>query len=132
MQDYKRLEVWRRAHRVVVEIYGATKKFPNEERFGLTSQIRRAAVSIPANIAEGSRRSFDREFSQYVNIAQGSRSEVQYLLQLSSELGYVTLEVATQLDADSRGNRANASSTQGEHFPHRVHLARSMSHVRAP
>ncbi|MGA9525763.1 MAG: four helix bundle protein [Myxococcaceae bacterium] len=97
MQDYKELEVWRRAHKVVLTIYSQTRSFPSDERFGVTSQLRRAAMSIPTNLAEGCRRAFGREYSQYVNVAQGSRSEVQYLVQLAADLGYLDRKTASEL-----------------------------------
>jgi four helix bundle protein len=78
MQDFRQLKVWQKAHRFVLHVYEATQKFPAEERFGLTSQIRRAAVSIPANIAEGAVRSSDADFGRFLHIALGSASEVDY------------------------------------------------------
>jgi four helix bundle protein len=80
MQDYRELKVWGRSHRFVLEIYKATKAFPKEELYGLTSQLRRAAASIPTNLAEGSGRGTTRELAQFVQIAAGSASEVDYLL----------------------------------------------------
>ena len=62
MQDFKNLRVWKHSHRFVLELYGATQSFPDEERYGLTSQLRRAAVSIPSNLAEGSGRGSDADF----------------------------------------------------------------------
>jgi four helix bundle protein len=76
MQNFKDLKVWRKAHRMVLSIYQQTVGFPAQEKFGLTSQIRRAAVSIPANIAEGSVRSSDEDFARFLHIALGSASEV--------------------------------------------------------
>ena len=100
VQYYKELEVWRRAHRVVLTIYSQTRSFPSDERFGITSQLRRAAMSIPTNLAEGCRRAFGREYSQYVNVAQGSHSEVQYLVQLAADLGYLERHTASALYAE--------------------------------
>ena len=77
MRPHEKLEVWKRAVDLVTSIYAATKKVPSDERFGLTSQIRRAAVSIPANIAEGAARQSTKEFLQFISIAQGSSSEVE-------------------------------------------------------
>jgi four helix bundle protein len=73
-----------------LEIYGISAGFPAEERFGLTSQLRRAATSVPANIAEGSRRQGQQEYSRFLNIAQGSAAETEYLLILSRDLGYLS------------------------------------------
>lgn len=77
MRPHENLEVWQKAIEFVVLIYTVTKPFPSDEKFGLTSQIRRASVSIPANIAEGAARQSDREFIQFLAIAQGSCSEVE-------------------------------------------------------
>ena len=78
MQDFKNLKAWQKAHRLVLETYAKTANFPREEQFGLTAQVRRAAVSIAANIAEGSSRRGDREFAQFLRVASGSASEVEY------------------------------------------------------
>ena len=66
MKDFRKLQVWHKAHRLVVDVYAATVTFPTEERYGLTSQIRRASVSIPANIAEGCGRGSDAEFARFL------------------------------------------------------------------
>jgi four helix bundle protein len=89
MQNYKDLIVWQKAHENVLLIYSQTKGFPNEEQFGITSQIRRAAVSIPTNIAEGTGKSTKKDFANYLQSALGSTQEVEYLLLLSNELGYI-------------------------------------------
>lgn len=89
MKDFRQLEIWKRAHKVTLAIYAITKGFPNDERFGLTSQLRRAAVSVPSNIAEGCGRSGDPELSRFCQIAMGSASEVEYQLELSKDLGYI-------------------------------------------
>lgn len=86
MQNYKNLRVWEDAHALVLEIYNATRSFPNDERYGLTSQIRRAAVSIPSNIAEGTGRGSDADFARFVQFAVGSISEVDYQLLLARDL----------------------------------------------
>jgi four helix bundle protein len=90
MRPHEGLDVWQKAIDFVVSIYERTKTFPNEERFGLTSQVRRAAVSIPANIAEGAGRRSDKEFLHFLSIAQGSCSEVETELLISNKLGYLT------------------------------------------
>ena len=89
MQDFHNLKVWQKAHRLVLAVYEATERFPPEERFGLTSQIRRAGVSIPANIAEGRARQGDGEFRHFLNVAYGSAAEVEYLLFLARDLGFL-------------------------------------------
>ncbi len=90
MQRYRDLEVWKRSHALVLRIYQLTKSFPNDERFGLTSQLRRAAVSVPANIAEGSKRRTNQDFARFLNISEGSLSETDYLLLCSKDLGYLS------------------------------------------
>jgi four helix bundle protein len=84
--DYRDLEVWQRAVQVVKSVYQLTTTLPSTEQYGLTSQIRRAAVSIPANIAEGWGRRYTAEFIQFLRQANGSRTELETLLLLSVEL----------------------------------------------
>ena len=100
MRDFKKIQVWQKAHTFVLGIYKATESFPDEERFGLTSQIRRAAASIPTNIAEGAGRATQKEFSRFIDIAFGSASEVEYQLILSHELGYLSTKQYTALEAN--------------------------------
>ena len=92
MKDFKNIEIWKRSHKLTIEIYKATQKFPKEEIFGLTSQIRRAVSSIPANIAEGCGRRTNAELANFLNIASGSASEVEYEILLAKEVGYITAE----------------------------------------
>jgi four helix bundle protein len=92
MQRYSDLKVWQRAHQLVLRIYQLTASFPADERFGLSTQLRRAMVSVPSNIAEGSRRSGAADFARFLNIAQGSLGEADYQLLLSRDLGYVSDE----------------------------------------
>ena len=87
---YKNLIAWQKGMRLVKEIYLITEKLPKEEIFGLTSQLRRAAVSIPSNIAEGYNRHSDRELNHFLKIAKGSTAEAETQLLLCVELGYVT------------------------------------------
>lgn len=89
MQRFTELKVWQRSHALVLELYRITGGFPAEERFALTSQLRRAATSVPTNIAEGSRRQGNQEYARFLNIAQGSIAEVEYLLILTRDLGYI-------------------------------------------
>ena len=90
MRDYKKYTVWNEGHRLVLEIYKITNSFPKDELFGLSSQIRRAMVSVPTNIAEGCGRETDKDFKRFLVIAHGSATEVEYLLFLSNELNFVT------------------------------------------
>lgn len=89
MRDFRRLKVWRKSHQLVLDIYEHTGSFPTEERYGLISQVRRSAVSIPANIAEGYGHDGDKELVRYLRIAQSSSSELSYHLLLSKDLGYL-------------------------------------------
>lgn len=99
MRDFRELKVWQKAHACVLEIYRHTRNFPTEERFGLTSQIRRAAASVPSNIAEGCGRQGDRELARFLSIAAGSASEVEYQLLLTHDLNFLDDEPYRQLDS---------------------------------
>lgn len=90
MRPHENLEVWKKAIGMVTEIYEITKSFPTEEKFGLTSQIRRAAISIPANIAEGAARQSDKEFYNFLSISQGSASELETELLIAKNLKYLS------------------------------------------
>lgn len=92
MRDYKKYDTWKIAHELVKEIYVISENFPKSELFGLTSQIRRASVSIPTNIAEGCGRSTDKEFARFLEISLGSTNETEYLLLLSCDLGFTSEE----------------------------------------
>lgn len=92
MQDFRNLKVWQRAHELTLEVYKSTRAFPREELYGLTSQIRRAASSVGANLAEGCCRQGDAEFGRFVQIALGSISELDYHPLLSRDLGYLQVQ----------------------------------------
>jgi four helix bundle protein len=98
MRDFKKINVWEKSQKLAVKIYQVTKSFPKEELYGITSQIRRAAISIPTNIAEGCGKNSEKEFSRYLSIAQGSASEVHSLLLLAKDLGYQKEEENQQLE----------------------------------
>jgi four helix bundle protein len=100
MKDFKNLEVWAIAHAFTKKIYIISGKFPKEEVYGITSQIRRASTSIPANIAEGCGRKSEKEFSRFLQIASGSASEVEYLLLLTNEIGYLKKDNYFDLQSD--------------------------------
>jgi four helix bundle protein len=89
MKDFKELKVWHKAHELTIALYAASKSFPREEIYGLTSQLRRAAVSIGANIAEGCGRRSDGEFVRFLQIARGSASELEYHLLLARDLKFM-------------------------------------------
>jgi four helix bundle protein len=102
-KTFQDLIVWQKAHKFVLAIYTVTKKFPLDERFGLTSQIRRASVSIPANIAEGFSKRTKADKARFYNIAKSSMEEVRYYLILSRDLGYTeNSNLFTQLEEISR------------------------------
>ena len=89
MQDFRELKVWQKAHELTLSVYKTTRSFPRDELYGLTSQLRRATVSIPANIAEGCGRSGGKELRRFLDIAMGSASEVQYHLLLARDLEFL-------------------------------------------
>ena len=92
IETFRDLDAWNAAHELVLAVYRLTRKFPKDELFGVTSQVRRSTVSIPANIAEGFGRQGPKEFLRYVRIANGSPQETKYLLFLAKDLGYLTRE----------------------------------------
>ena len=98
MGDFKHLNVWQAAHDLVLGVYDASRRFPHEERYGLTAQLRRAAISIPSNIAEGTGRGGDVELARFLRIARGSASEVEYQLLLARDLKYFDSLVWEPLD----------------------------------
>ncbi len=102
-QKFQDLLVWQKAHQFVLDIYRCSNDFPKHEMFGLTSQLRRAAVSIPANIVEGYKKESALDKARFLNISQGSLEECRYYLILAPELGYVSMEIARQLSEDLDG-----------------------------
>jgi four helix bundle protein len=102
MRDFRELQVWRKAHAFALEVYRSSGKFPSHERFGLTAQLRRAAVSVASNIAEGCGRTGERELARYLSIAAGSASEAEYQLLLAGDLSY--LNDARHRSLDSQVN----------------------------
>ena len=106
MPNFKAIKAWQKADDLVVEVYNRTKSFPPDERYGLTSQMRRAAVSVCANIAEGSGRGSLADYIRFLFIAQGSQSELEYLLHISHRLGYLSKTVYEDLsDRQSQAGR---------------------------
>ena len=102
MRDYTKIQAWQLADDLTVAIYERSRSFPREEIYGLTSQLRRASYSVPANIAEGSSRESQRDYLHFLYIARGSLSEAQYFLHLATRLGYVSTENAEALRTQSR------------------------------
>ena len=90
MRDFRQLKVWGKAHDLTLAVYKATSKFPRDELYGLTSQIRRSCASIPANIAEGCGRKGQAEFARFLQIALGSASELEYHFLLVCDLGLLS------------------------------------------
>ena len=100
MKDFRQLKVWEKAHQLALAIHKATKGFPKEEIYGLTSQIRRASMSVPTNIAEGCGQNTDAQFARFLQIAMGSASETEYQLLLSYDLEFLNKEQYEKLNAD--------------------------------
>ena len=98
MREFKELKVWQKAHHLVLDVYRRTAQFPDNERFGLTAQIRRSSASIAANIAEGCGRDTERDFARFLSVAAGSASEAEYPLLLCRDLGYLTGKDHNELD----------------------------------
>ena len=94
VRNYRELIVWQKAMDLVALVYQATEQFPKEELYGLTSQVRRSAVSIPSNIAEGQARKSTAEFLNFLSIANGSRAEMETQILLAQRLNYVTTDTA--------------------------------------
>lgn len=100
MNSYERLEAWQAAHRFVLLVYRTTRGFPSEERFGLSSQLRRAAFAVAANIVEGSAKKGPREFRRYLDIAVGSVAELRYTLRLVRDLELITGDQFKDLETE--------------------------------
>ena len=90
IQHFRQLETWQEAHKLVLMVYRVTKGFPSDERFGLISQMRRAAVSVPANIAEGFKRRGIRDKIHFYNVSESSLEELKYYFILSKDLSYIS------------------------------------------
>jgi len=92
MQNYKDLKVWAKAHQLTLKVYMLSKRFPKEELYSLTNQLRRSMSAIPANIAEGCGKNSQKDLGNYLNIALGSANEAEYFLLLSRDLEYLTVD----------------------------------------
>ncbi len=102
MQDFRGLSVWRKGHRLTLEVYKITSGFPSDERFGLTSQLRRSCAAIGANLAEGCCRSTDKDFARFVYMALGSASEVENFLLLARDLKMISDKTHESLNEQIR------------------------------
>jgi four helix bundle protein len=100
MGNFRKLETWKRAHNFALRVYRSTKGFPDQERYGLIAQLRRAAVSVISNIAEGAGRQNDRELARFLSIARGSLRELESQLLLSKDLGYLHSRDWKELDEE--------------------------------
>jgi len=89
MKSFRDLKVWQKAHQLALDVYGVTKNFPSEERFGLSLQMRRSAVSVALNIVEGFKRRSNKDYSHFLNMADGSLEETKYYVILSNDLRYI-------------------------------------------
>ena len=102
MRDYTKIEAWRLADDLTVAVYERTRSFPKEEMYGLTSQLRRASYSVPANIVEGASRESKKDYLHFLYIARGSLSETQYFIHLSQRLNYLSSEQRQALHGQTK------------------------------
>jgi four helix bundle protein len=100
MRDFKKYEVWKLSHLFTLKLYNLTKNFPSTEIYGISSQIKRASVSIPTNISEGCGRDSDAEFNRFLTISLGSACETEYLLLLSRDLNFLSTDLYEELNED--------------------------------
>ncbi len=125
LKSFKELEVWQKAHKLVLQTYRATDRFPDKEKYGIVSQVRRSAASVPANIAEGFGRRTTRELLQFSANANGSLEETRYFLLLSCDPGYLAKERYMELETDCTSvaqmiaalGRSLRSRLEGVHGP---------------
>ncbi len=92
MKDFRQLQIWERSHQLTLQIYRITRLFPSDERYGLVSQMRRSASSVPTNIAEGCGRNSEADFARFLDHSMGSASELEYQLILSHDLEYLPID----------------------------------------
>lgn len=114
MRDFHKLGIWQRSHQLTLDVYKMSNSFPKDELFGLTSQIRRAASSIPTNIAEGCGRASNKDFAHFLQIAIGSASEVEYELLLAHDLEYINDESFIKLTSETIAIRKMIIKYQSE------------------
>ena len=114
MRDFHKLGIWQRSHQLTLDVYKVSQAFPKDELFGLTSQIRRAASSIPTNIAEGCGRASNKDYAHFLQIAIGSASEVEYELLLAHDLEYINDEAFNKLTSETIAIRKMIIKYQSE------------------
>ena len=114
MRDFHKLGIWQRSHQLTLDVYKMSKSFPKDELFGLSSQIRRAASSIPTNIAEGCGRASNKDYAHFLQIAIGSASEVEYELLLAHDLEYINDEAFNKLTSETIAIRKMIIKYQSE------------------
>jgi four helix bundle protein len=102
VQRFTDLKVWQRSHALVLDVYRLTSLCPTEERYGLSAQLRRAILSVPTNIAEGSKREGRQDYARFLNIAEGSLAEAEYLLMVAKDLGYLLPEAISPAMSEIR------------------------------
>jgi len=107
INNFEQLDVWKLAHSIVLSVYRYTKELPQEEKYGLISQMRRAAVSVPANIAEGFKRRGNKDKVRFYNIAQASLEELRYYFILCRDLGYIHIDDQQTLEIESVSKMLN-------------------------
>jgi four helix bundle protein len=119
MQRFTELKVWQRSHTLVLRLYPIAGSLPVEERYGLISQLRRAATAVPTNIAEGSKRQTKPDFAHFLNIAEGSLAETEYLVMLARDLNYlvddVTAPILSEINEIARMLYVFRTTIQREH-----------------
>lgn len=130
LKSFRELEVWQKAHALALEIYRLTDQFPDRERFGVVAQLRRAATSVPANIAEGFGRRTTKELLQSLAIANGSLEEIRYFLILSNDLHYLSGDIRERLEhqCDSVAQMLNALGRSLRNRSQVLHGPRSARH----
>ena len=100
MKDFRDLKIWGRSHQLTLQVYKLTRSFPKEEMYGLVSQMRRSASSVPTNIAEGCGRNTDADFARFLDASMGSASELEYQLILSRVLAYLSLDAYETINTE--------------------------------
>ena len=114
MRDFHKLGIWQRSHQLTLDVYKVSQVFPKDELFGLTSQVRRAASSIPTNLAEGCGRASNKDYAHFLQIAIGSASEVEYELLLAHDLEYINDEAFNKLTSETIAIRKMIIKYQSE------------------